>query len=224
MQIPITIKKQLFPIQKVEELFGEEVPFEIETYEADWENAKTGGFFDLSCWGVIEISGPDALDYLQRMSSANVKSLEVQSSTPGTFLTGKGTLVAMGTFWRPDSQRFLFTVSPNLIEKTLAHLEMFHFQEKLEIKNRTSDLAVIGLWKVPSSVLESSWHETRVPDLSYLVVNRIELEPKLLELSRKKLPFLGMHVFHYLRVRAGLPWMGWEVSEADLVLEAGLED
>lgn len=224
MQIPITIEKKLFPVQKEEVLTGEKVPFEIVSYQTDWEKSEQGGFFDLSCWGLIEVSGPDASNYLQRMSSINIESLAVNSSVCGTFLTGKGTLIAIGTFFRQSSDSFLFVVSPNQTEKTLAHLEMFHFQEKLEIKNRTPDLALTGLWKVQPEVIKGWWKEPREPRLSYLISAREQLEESLKDLNSKKMSFLGMHLFHYFRVDAGIPWMGWEVRETDLVLEAGLDD
>ena len=83
MQIPITIEKKLFPVQKEEVLTGEKVPFEIVSYQTDWEKSEQGGFFDLSCWGLIEVSGPDASNYLQRMSSINIESLAVNSSVCG---------------------------------------------------------------------------------------------------------------------------------------------
>jgi len=222
--IPITIEKKLFPIQKVVNFYGETVPYEVETYSKDFENSERGGFFDLSNWGVIEISGPDSVDYLQRMSTANIKALNSGGSVSGAFLTGKGTLVSVGTFLRVEPERFFFVVSSNQTERALTHLEMFHFQEKIEIKDQTSEFSVLGLWKTEESIGENSWREPREKNLSYTLIRRAECDKVLLGLPKQGLSFLGIHLFHYFRIQAGLPWMGWGMGPADLILEAGLDD
>ncbi|MFM8270552.1 MAG: YgfZ/GcvT domain-containing protein [Pseudomonadota bacterium] len=224
MQIPVTIEKKLFTIQTIKNFHGETVPFEVETYQKDFESSEKAGFFDLSAWGVVEIVGSDAANFLQRMSTINIKNLNAGSSCSGAFLTGRGTVVAMGTLISLDSEKFLFVVSPLQTEKILNHLEMFHFQEKLEIKDKTSEIAVLGLWKskVESSI--ATWTEPRESRLSYALMERSGFGETCLRLREKKITFLGMHLFHYFRVQMGLPWMGWELGETDLILEAGLED
>jgi folate-binding protein YgfZ len=222
--IPITIEKKLFPVKKIIEFHGETIAYEVETFSKDFENSEQGGFFDLSNWGVIEIAGPDSLDYLQRMSTANMKPLTVGFNASGAFLTGKGTLISIGTFLCVEANRFLFIVSPNQTENALTHLEMFHFQEKIEIKDRTSELALIGLWRSKENLLKQSWQSSREKNLSYALLPRDEYGKVILELHKQGLAFLGMRLFHYFRIQAGLPWMGWEVGPADLVLEAGLDD
>lgn len=224
MQIPLTIEKHLFPIQKVQDFHGEVVPFEVETYQRDYENSEKGGFFDLSNWGVVQITGPDAANYLQRMSTLNIQSLGVGKTAGGAFLTGRGTIVSIGYFLRLDQDVFLFVVSPKQLEKVLTHLEMFHFQERLEIKDRTPELALVGLWNTNEDMSKPCWPDCREPRLTYTIIERTQFEKTLLMLAKKGLSLLGMHLFHYFRIETGLPWVGWEIGESDLVLEAGLED
>ena len=208
MQVPITLQKQIFPIAVTKEFRGSLVPFEIKSYKEDFENSKKGGFFDLSDWGVVEISGPDAADYLQRMSTVNMKKLAQDELVDGAFLTGRGTVVLLGSFIKKSEDRFWFCVSPQQIERALEHLEQFHFQEKLEIKNLTSELAVVGVWK-------DGYGQEIVP--------RSELETTLKKWNQGGLSFLGMHLYHFFRIQRGTPWLGWEVGDSDLILEASME-
>ncbi|NBX76315.1 MAG: hypothetical protein EBQ92_07155 [Proteobacteria bacterium] len=223
--VPITIKEKIFAIKKIIEFHGETVPYEVETYSKDFENSQRGGFFDLSNWGVIEIAGPDSVDYLQRMSTTNIKSVKVGQSAAGAFLTGKGTLVAAGTFVRLKEDQFYFVVSPTQTDTAFSHLEMFHFQEKIEINDRTTDFALLGLWKSEKQEsLAIRWQSVREKSLSHRLIPRADYGKVIKDLNNQGLSLLGMHLFHYFRIQAGLPWMGWEMGSADLILEAGLDD
>lgn len=238
MQTPLTIEHRIYPIKTIEEFHGSVVPFEVRSYQEDYSLAQKGsGFFDLSDWGVIEVSGPDAQDYLQRMTTVNFKVLSSDSVASGAFLTGRGGVVVLGTFRKVRENAFLFYVTPNQTQKALEHIEKFHFQEKLEVKDRTQELALLGLWnwnesvepmKVQSAKIGgwgvSLWQDQRRKSLVWCEVPRNEGQSIIAELINRGFSFLGMHLFHFLRVRSGLPWVGWEVSENDLVLEANLED
>lgn len=192
-------------------------------YDKDFENSHKGGFFDLRDWGVIEILGPDAADYLQRMSTANIKALETGGYTDVAFLTGKGTVVLVGNLFRPEPNRFLFIVSPGQIERALEHIEQFHFQEKLKIENKSLEYAILGLWKASSDLKKSGWQDAKRNELFFVLIPRTQLETTCKIYLEKGLSVLGMPLFHFFRIESGVPWVGWEAGEADLVLEAGLE-
>jgi folate-binding protein YgfZ len=172
---------------------------------------------------VVEISGPDAADYLQRMTTANFKSLEVGGQTEGAFLTGKGTVILFGTFHRLEPTRFLFVLSPGQLQRALEHIEQFHFQEKLEIVDRSAIYALFGLWSAPDCLKKNGWQDFVRRELFFVLVPKEESESLLESWKKVGLIELGMPLFHYFRILSGLPWVGWEVGEGDLVLEAGLE-
>lgn len=171
---------------------------------------QTSGFFELKDWGVIEVAGPDAADYLQRMSTVNIKKLAMDEQVPGAFLTGKGTVISLGTFLKKTNQTFWLCVSPQQIEKTLQHLDQFHFQEKLEVKDRSSEFSVLGI------IRADGIYEDRI-------VPRNELEKTHSQLSQEGLSFLSMDLYHFYRILRGIPWVGWEVGDTDLILEASMD-
>lgn len=189
----------------------------------DYKNSKHGGFFDLGDWGVIQISGPDALTYLQRMSTTQFKNLSIGQSLPGAFLSGKGGLLAWGDFFRSDEQSFFFVVSPGQLHSALQHLEMFHFQEKLEIKDESLSWSLVGLWKTSEAISGPHWLDFKRKSLQYVLTPKQTVEELFQQWVQRGLFRLGMPLFHYLRVLHGIPWMGWEVHPGELVLEAGLD-
>jgi len=189
----------------------------------DYKHSQQGGFFDLSDWGVVQISGPDALTYLQRMSTTQFKDLSIGKSLPGAFLTGKGGVVAWGDFFREDEQSFFFVVSPGQLDSALKHLEMFHFQEKLEIKNETHSWSLVGLWNISEDVKGPHWRDFKRKPLEFILIPKQTKGDFFKQEDQKGFVQLGMPFFHYSRVLHGVPWMGWEIQPGDLVLEAGLE-
>jgi|688.fasta_scaffold206207_1 folate-binding protein YgfZ len=237
MQTPLTIENHLFPIHSIKEFHGSIVPFEVKSYTEDYLLSQKGsGFFDLSDWGIIEISGPDAKDYLQRMTTINFKSFPDDSVASGAFLTGRGGVVVLGCFRKSKEDSYLFYVSPNQTQKAIEHIEKFHFQEKLEVKDKTGELALLGLWnwkdvsesmKVQTAKMGESrlilWRDQRQDNLVWCEVPRNQGRELLLALHRSGFAFLGMHLFHFFRAESGLPWVGWEVADTDLILEANLE-
>jgi len=222
-QIPITLKESLFHIAKLGTLGGVQCALEAESFEQDFQNSKKGGFFDLSDWGIVQISGPDAAAYLQRMSTVNVSLLKVGDAVPGAFLTGKGTLVAWGDLFKLEESSFLFVTSPGQKLSVMEHLELFHFQENLEIKDQNHKWVLMGWWHAPFTIDELHWRDFARKELQFVLIPQEKAAEQLKRWKESKLAFLGMQLFHYFRITRGIPWMGWEANPNDLVLEASLE-
>lgn len=90
-------------------------------------------------WCGIHVSGPDAKDFLDRLSTIAVKQLKVDSGQDGFFLEPNGRIVCAVTLWnlKDGKSYFLeFDGGPEGFWKTrlLAHLDQYLFSEDLEIK------------------------------------------------------------------------------------------
>src|SRR4051812_6440979 len=108
----LTLQTGLFPIHKEAEFLGSRVPWESRTYLEDFKTARTtGGFFDLSDWGAVEVRGEDARDFLNRMTSLDFTKVEAGIVYHGALLTGRGLVLNLGMFLQHD-QGFYFLVSP----------------------------------------------------------------------------------------------------------------
>ena len=55
--------------------------------------ASNGRIFQLDR-GYVEVSGPDAADFLERMLSNEISTLEVGAAVPALLLTPKGRIIA----------------------------------------------------------------------------------------------------------------------------------
>ncbi len=191
------------------------------------------GLFDLSDWGGVFIEGPDAADYLNRMSTADIKKLGVNGVSHAAFLTGRGLVVALGMLERATSERFFFWHSHGQTEKLLAHLEMFHFAEKITFSDMSSSTALLGFWrqepfpgvcemKVSSGewndVSMSAWREDARHQFIWGKMDRLVYEE-----IRSQVPWLPLSDYEYLRLEAGIPEVGKEAGESDIILETGFD-
>jgi len=107
----LSLESNLFGIQKSKEIYGAEVPWEVRSYQADYESAVSeGGCFDLTDWNLIEMKGPDTTDFLSRMSTVNFRDFNSSFVQHGAFLTGRGLVVSMGMLQQtPNAYHFLIS-------------------------------------------------------------------------------------------------------------------
>jgi len=192
-------------------------------------DAVKPGRFDLSDWGAVSIQGPDAADYLQRMSTVAVKQLLTGHVAHGAFLTGKGQVVGLGMLERVAANDFLFWCSPGQSQRVAAHLEQFHFAENLNVADASGACALIGFWReepfaVPGSMqsLSGEWGGALVSAW------REDIRPALIwgKIRRTDFPQIGSWLPHeawdYLRIASGIPQVGVEISD-EIILETGFD-
>lgn len=162
--------------------------------------------------GYVEVSGPDSEDFLERMLSNEIASLQVgPEARPALLLTPKGRIIASLRVVRETSEAFLLiTDAAELAEPVVETLRRARFASKCEIKAlpwdgfvhfdgdpgpgaaRNDDYGVEAFetWG-PRGVLQAP-----VPDA-------VQLEP--------------------LRIKAGTPAWGREIDGSILPAEAGLD-
>ncbi len=230
MQTTITVRNGTFPISKTQVFHGITVPWETLGYAQEQKLADTsGGFFDLTHYGTVSVVGPDAADFLHRMSTVDIKKLVVGQIVYGAFLTGKGTTIALGLFWRMAEQDFKILVSPPQKGGLLEHLDKFHFAESLELKDSSEDFDVYGIWNINAFPPESSpegfvWADPRRPLLTWVAVIKSD-GPAFLEKAKSLgWPLLGQRLFQFYRIEAGVPEMGEELTSSDLILEGNFNE
>lgn len=227
---------------------GWEVPWEALGYAEDFALGETGAArFDLSFWEVIEIAGRDALDFLQRLSTAGLKQAGPDDALPAAFLTGRGTPVAAGFLLREAPDRFLFVGPPPQGSAAAAHLEAFHFSESLTIRDASGDWALWGVFdrrarlaaplgapaKLParrraraeSNGVSGTWFgDGAVPGLSYWLVPRGDFARAGSELEAAGAAASGLAALEYRRLSAKRAFPGKELRPTQIVLEAEWDD
>ena len=159
--------------------------------------------------GYVEVSGPDAEDFLERMLSNEVATLEPGSSRPALLLTAKGRITAPVRAVRTAEDAFLLvTDSSDLAGPVAESLLASRFASKCEIETRPW----VGFVQVGSEPAEPA---VAIPDFGVEAWEawreQAEDGADATELER-------------LRIDAGTPAWGKELDEAVLPAEAGLDE
>lgn len=79
---------------------------------------------------IHRFSGPDSADFLQRLSTVDLKKWPVGGLVRGLFLDGTGTLVAWFRAYREAPQSFLLISAAEETEPLTAHIEKYTFAEE----------------------------------------------------------------------------------------------
>jgi folate-binding protein YgfZ len=162
--------------------------------------------------GYVEVSGPDAADFLERMLSNEVTSLTLgPEALPALLLTPKGRIIAPLRVVRETSDAFLLvTDAAELAEPVADTLRRARFASKCEIDVLPWEGYVhLGVDLGPGATRNYDFgveaFETWGPPgaKQVAVVDAAELEP--------------------LRIEAGTPAWGKELDDSVLPAEAGLD-
>ncbi len=241
--LSLTLQQKTIPIRATKEVAGVLVPWEVTGYYDDFDTAsRVGGFFDLSSWGHVRVQGPDAWDYVQRMSTVETRKAPPDQAMLGAFLTGRGQIISLGTFFLCPGVVDI-VVSPGQAGLLVEHIEKFHFGETFETKDISSEFALFGLWR-PDSLLRQElgldqelkamqvkkitwqgatltlWREEKRPSLYFVQLPRTLGLEFVQWLRTFSVSLLGQRLFDYCRILAAVPEVGREVGDRDIILEA----
>jgi tRNA-modifying protein YgfZ len=160
--------------------------------------------------GYVEVSGPDAADYLERMLSNEVATLETGAAAPALLLTAKGRIIASLRAVRTGPESFvLVTDDSALAAPTAAALVTSRFAARCEIEMRPwSGLVALGSEPDPPRIPTGefgveAWEAWRE--------GPVDGDGEVSELEE-------------LRIGAGTPAWGAELDDSILPAEAGLDE
>jgi folate-binding protein YgfZ len=157
--------------------------------------------------GYVAVSGPEAADFLERMLSNEVVSLERGEARPALLLTPKSRIVAPVRVVREEPETFLLITESALAETVVSTLLRARFAAKCEVELKAyRGYLQLGAGEgIPNSDYGIEAFE------SWAEGERIEAAEPDERLER-------------LRIEAGTPVWGRELDEAVLPAEAGLDE
>ena len=105
------------------------------------------GIIDMTSFGKIELSGPGALPLLERIADNRIDR-PVGSVVYAQFLDERGGIVADITVTRLGEERFRVVTGAGAVDSDLGWLHLGRRDEDgpVEIRDRTDEVAVIGIW------------------------------------------------------------------------------
>jgi folate-binding protein YgfZ len=108
------------------------------------DSPATLSFGPTSGLGLIEVAGPDAVDFLQRITTADIAALADGEATLLAFLDPKGKLLATAVGGRRADAVFL-AVPRARFDAVLAWCERYHFAEKLALRPHAANVSRLHL-------------------------------------------------------------------------------
>ena len=227
---------------------GYRLPAVYSEADAEYAAAVTkAALHDASFWGRLKVTGSDALDLLDRLSTNKVIDLQPGQAAPTVLTTDRGRIVDLLGVVNTGDHVLLLT-SPGRQQAVVDWLDKYTIMEDLlveDITGETAMLALIGphaadLLERPATVQEAgirfpAW-EQQVGNCTVLVVERPlgKLPCFYLLTASSDAPGLwrqlvagpvtpvGAEALDAVRVSQGVPEYGNELGEPYNPLEAGL--
>ncbi|HJR06092.1 MAG TPA: aminomethyltransferase family protein [Pyrinomonadaceae bacterium] len=217
--------------------------------------AASAGLFDLSARARIEVSGAEAVQFLNGLITNDVKTLGAGAWMHAAFPNVQGRLLASVRVARVDEEAsFLIDTESATHEKVFQTLQRFTLAGDFRVKDVSAETIQLSLQGAGSrAIVESvfgsapaqiggqqqsasvvSWrdgqlvrvlHATHTGEDGYDLVCDARLATVLWDaLTEAGARAVGFDAFEVLRVEAGEPRQGIDVTETNVVLEAGRED
>lgn len=201
----------------------------------------------MSHFGHFKISGKDAAALLHHLTTNDIKALRPGQSCEAVLVTGKARCLDVLTMLRLEEE-FLVITSPNRRDMFAPHARGFIvFRQDVQMQDVTGKTASMGIFGPQAGdILAAHFAPSALPAEGQIAqVATGDVAVNLLRTSRLpgggfllnapsahviqqiqeelKLPECGNETYNVLRVEAGLPVAGLEITEAHNPWEANLD-
>ncbi|MDQ1395523.1 MAG: tRNA-modifying protein YgfZ [Acidimicrobiaceae bacterium] len=188
---------------------------DVEDYEAFREGV---GWIELDR-DVVEVSGPDALNFLQGQLSQDVEAMAPDTSAWSFLLQPQGRVDAFLRVTRLPGDVFLLDVDGDFGEAVLARLNRFKLRTK-------ADLTLLDTWRCVALRGPGAWQAA--PSAQGLVAAAdwpglpgVDLLGPAAH-PPEGVRLCAMAAYQAVRIEAGVPEMGREVDDRTIPAETGL--
>ncbi|MFB7863713.1 MULTISPECIES: YgfZ/GcvT domain-containing protein [unclassified Streptomyces] len=175
------------------------------------------GFVDLSHRGVIAVTGDDRLSWLHLLLTQHVSELPAGRATDALILSANGH-IEHALYLVDDGETVWAHVEPGTQAELLAYLESMKFFYRVEVADRTEDVAVVHL---PAGSIAEVPEGVVVRETSHgrdLFLPRADLE----SFAASHGPAAGVLAYEALRVEAHRPRLGFETDHRTIPHEIGV--
>ena len=212
------------------------------------------GLLDLSYYGLIQLTGPDRVSFLQGMVSNDVKKLAPNSGLHAAVLDVNGKVLADLRVLCTENA-FILLLLEALKSKVIDHLNHYLVADEVDIEDLADRYAMISIQGPHALLLLNSVAPHQDPPLhmfahcpmriagcdtrvvrtthtgeeGFDVVMAIEDGVRIVEEVERAgvalgARWVGLEAQEVLRIEAGLPRYGVDITEENLLLETGLDD
>ena len=121
------------------------VQYPAGTVEEHMRTRTRAGLFDVSHMGEIEVRGPDAVSFVNRLCSNDVSKLVDGQAHYSALTTERGTVVDDLLVYRFGPERLLLVVNASTTEKDWDWITSHRAGERVELTNRSADFCQLAL-------------------------------------------------------------------------------
>jgi tRNA-modifying protein YgfZ len=217
----------------------------------DYTAARAGlALFDLSGHGLVSCTGKDASRFLHNLCTNDVEKLAPGNACEAFFTSAQAKIVGHAWILRREDKEpaLLVDVGPNDGPRILSHLDRFLISEQLELRDETSSFSrhhlagptsgqvlskALSVDATQLRDLESRpfefggmpariWRRNRVGVIGYDVLTGQDQADRFKQSLRDSGCILASpEAYDVLRIEAGLPRYGIDITEANLPQEVG---
>lgn len=163
--------------------------------------------------GVVGIGGPEARGFLQGLVTCDVEALEAGAARHGALLTPQGKILA-AFIVVAAAEGFLLDVAKALVPDLVKRLTFYRLRAKVDIADRSAEIAVVALWGGTPSLAEG----TTVADPRLAALGFRALLPSAtaeMLLRSAGATFVAPEAYDAHRIALGVPEGGRDFAFAD---------
>ncbi|MGW2922821.1 CAF17-like 4Fe-4S cluster assembly/insertion protein YgfZ [Streptomyces angustmyceticus] len=178
--------------------------------------ADGSGFVDLSHRGVVTVTGPERLSWLHLLLTQHVSDLAPGHATEALILSAHGH-IEHAVYLVDDGGTTWLHTEPGRQEALIAYLESMKFFYRVEVADRTDEIAVVHL---PAGSIAEAPGDAVVRETAHgrdLFLPRADLEA----FAAAHGPAAGVLALEALRVEAHRPRLGLETDHRTIPHELG---
>ncbi|OKJ60324.1 folate-binding protein [Streptomyces sp. CB02009] len=175
------------------------------------------GFVDLSHRGVIAVTGDDRLSWLHLLVTQHMTDLAPGQATEALILSANGH-IEHALYLVDDGETVWAHVEPGTREELVGYLESMKFFYRVEVADRTDDIAVVHLPAGSIAEVPEGAVVRETPHGRDLFLPRADLE----SFAASHGPAAGILAYEALRVEAHRPRLGFETDHRTIPHEVGL--
>ncbi|QNP63991.1 YgfZ/GcvT domain-containing protein [Streptomyces genisteinicus] len=175
------------------------------------------GLVDLSHRGVVTVTGDDRLSWLHLLLTQHVSELPAGRATEALILSANGH-IEHALYLVDDGTTVWAHVEPGTQEALIAYLESMKFFYRVEVADRTDDVAVVHL---PAGSIAAVPDGVVVRETAYgrdLFLPREDLA----DFAAGNAPAAGILAYEALRIEGHRPRLGFETDHRTIPHELGL--
>ncbi|MDQ3908213.1 MAG: glycine cleavage system aminomethyltransferase GcvT [Acidobacteriota bacterium] len=143
------------------------VQYPAGTVEEHLRTRTRGGLFDVSHMGEIEVRGPEAIAFVNRLCANDASKLVDGQAQYSALTTERGTVIDDLLVYRFAEDHLLLVVNASTTEKDWDWITSHKQDEQVDLKNRSADFCQIAVQGPDALRILQTLTETRLEEIKY---------------------------------------------------------